>query len=42
VTVRLGRGSASTVEVLSGLNPGDVVILTDMSEFEGNDRVRLK
>lgn len=41
VTVRLGRGSASTVEVLSGLNPGDVVILSDMSQYEGNDRLRL-
>ena len=42
VMVRLGRGSASTVEVLSGLNPGDVVILSDMSEFEGNERLRLR
>jgi multidrug resistance efflux pump len=41
VTVRLGRGSASTVEVLSGLNPGDVVILSDLSQYEGNDRLRL-
>lgn len=42
VNVRLGRGSASTVEVLSGLNPGDVVILTDMSEFENQARLRIK
>ncbi|HET7461267.1 MAG TPA: HlyD family efflux transporter periplasmic adaptor subunit [Longimicrobium sp.] len=42
VNVRLGRGSASTVEVLSGLNPGDIVILTDMSEFEGQARLRIK
>ena len=42
VTVRLGRGSASTVEVLSGLNPGDVVVLSDMSPYEGNDRVKLR
>ena len=42
VTVRLGRGSASTIEVLSGLNPGDVVILSDMTQYEGNERVRLK
>ncbi|MFL5384583.1 MAG: efflux RND transporter periplasmic adaptor subunit [Longimicrobiaceae bacterium] len=41
-TVRLGRGSASTVEVLGGLNPGDVVILSDMTQYEGNDRVRLR
>jgi multidrug resistance efflux pump len=42
VTVRLGRGSASTVEVLSGLNPGDVVILSDMSQYEGNERLKLR
>jgi HlyD family secretion protein len=42
VMVRLGRGSASTVEVLGGLDPGDVVILSDMSEFEGNERLRLR
>lgn len=41
-TVRLGRASASTVEVLSGLNPGDVVILSDMAQYEGNERVRLR
>lgn len=40
-SVRLGRGSASSVEVLSGLNPGDVVILSDMSQYEGMGRVRL-
>jgi multidrug resistance efflux pump len=42
VMVRLGRGSASTVEVLGGLNPGDVVILSDMSQYEGNDRLKLR
>ncbi|HEX8907236.1 MAG TPA: HlyD family efflux transporter periplasmic adaptor subunit, partial [Longimicrobiaceae bacterium] len=42
VSVRLGRGSASSVEVLSGLNPGDVVILSDMSEYEGSSRIRLR
>jgi HlyD family secretion protein len=42
VNVRLGRGSAGTVEVLGGLNPGDIVILTDMSEFEGQSRLRIR
>jgi len=42
VMVRLGRGSATTIEVLSGLAPGDVVILSDMSQYEGIDRVRLR
>ena len=40
--VRLGRGSASTVEVISGLKPGDVVILSDMSTYDGSEKVRLK
>ena len=42
VSVQLGRGSASAVEVLRGLNPGDVVILSDMSQYEDSERVRLK
>ncbi|HEX2091767.1 MAG TPA: HlyD family efflux transporter periplasmic adaptor subunit [Longimicrobiaceae bacterium] len=42
VNVRLGRGSASTIEVISGLQPGDVVILSDMSQWDSADRVRLK
>ncbi|HEY0035662.1 MAG TPA: HlyD family efflux transporter periplasmic adaptor subunit [Longimicrobium sp.] len=40
--VRLGRGSASTVEVISGLKPGDIVILSDMSQYDGSEKVRLK
>ena len=42
VSVRLGRGSASTIEVEGGLQPGDVVILSDMSQWDSADRVRLK
>ena len=42
VNVRLGRGSANSVEVLDGLSPGDVVILSDMSEYEANPRVKLR
>jgi HlyD family secretion protein len=42
VSVRLGRGSATAVEVLGGLKPGDVVILSDMSQYDGAARVRLK
>lgn len=40
--VQLGRGSATTIEVVRGLNPGDVVILSDMSQYDGSERVRLK
>jgi len=41
VQVRIGRVSVSTVEILSGLKPGDQVILSDMSQFDTADRVRL-
>jgi len=40
--VRLGRGSVSQIEVVSGLNQGDVVILSDMSRWESVDRVRIR
>jgi len=41
VPVKLGRSSVSTVEVLSGLEVGDVVILSDMTPWDAHDRVRL-
>ena len=40
--VKLGRASVSTIEVIEGLNPGDQVILSDMSQFDAFDRVQLK
>jgi HlyD family secretion protein len=42
VTVKLGRSSVNTIEVLSGLNVGDVVLLNDMSQFDNVDRVQIK
>lgn len=42
VTVRLGAASVNEIEVVEGLQPGDVVILSDMSQWDGFDRVRLK
>jgi HlyD family secretion protein len=42
LTVKLGRSSVNTVEVLGGLNQGDCVILSDMSAWDGRDRVRLR
>ena len=41
VQVKLGRTSVNTIEVLSGLQPGDRVILSDMSAQDGHDRIRL-
>lgn len=42
VQVRVGRLSVRDVEILDGLNPGDRVILSDMSRWENVERVRLK
>lgn len=39
--VKLGRSSVNTIEVIEGLAPGDRVILSDMSPWDSNDRVRL-
>jgi hypothetical protein len=39
--VRFGRQSGALIEVLSGLEPEDLVIVTDTSELNGFDRVRL-
>jgi HlyD family secretion protein len=41
VAVKLGRSSVSTIEVVEGLLPGDKVILSDMSQWDAQERVRL-
>jgi multidrug efflux pump subunit AcrA (membrane-fusion protein) len=42
VQVLLGKSSVTSVEVVKGLSAGDKVILSDMSQWDGVDRVRLK
>jgi HlyD family secretion protein len=42
VDVALGRASVNTIEVVSGLEEGDVVILSDPSAWDGHDRLKLK
>ena len=42
VQVRLGRSSVNTVEIVSGLNSGEQVVLSDMSAWDAFDRVRLR
>jgi HlyD family secretion protein len=42
VQVTLGKSSVNTVEVVSGLQAGDKVILSDMSAWDAFERVRLK
>ncbi len=41
VPVKLGRRSVQFVEVVEGLQQGDVVILSDMSQYDSFDRVRI-
>ncbi|TSA55361.1 MAG: HlyD family efflux transporter periplasmic adaptor subunit [Planctomycetaceae bacterium] len=40
--VKLGRSSVSTIEVVEGLAPGDEIILSDMSQWDEQDKIRLK
>jgi HlyD family secretion protein len=42
VNVKLGRSSVNTVEILQGLQVGDKVVLSDMSQWDNVDRIRLK
>src|SRR3974390_109205 len=42
VNVKIGRSSVNTVEIKDGLQVGDRVILSDMSQWDNNDRIRLK
>ena len=39
--VQLGRSSVNTIEIVSGLQPGDRVILSDMTPYDANERIRL-
>lgn len=39
--VTFGRSSVSTIEIKNGLQPGDRVILSDMSQYDAYDRIRL-
>jgi len=41
VQVKLGRGSVTTIEILEGLKEGDVVILSDTSQWDSSPRIRI-
>jgi HlyD family secretion protein len=41
VQVKLGKSSVNTIQILGGLDIGDEVVLSDMSRWDGFDRVRL-
>lgn len=42
VTIQLGASSVNDMQVTDGLVEGDVVILSDMSRWDGFDRVKIK
>jgi HlyD family secretion protein len=42
VPVKLGRASASTIQVLSGLSAGDKLIISDMSSWDNVSRMRIR
>ncbi len=42
VLVEVGRGSVNTIEILRGLQVRDSVILSDMSQWDNVDRVRIR
>jgi HlyD family secretion protein len=42
VPVKLGRSSVNTIEIREGLTLGDQVILSDTSQWDGYDRIRLE
>ena len=42
VTVQLGRASVNTIEIRGGLQPGDRVIVSDITNFDNVNRIRLQ
>ena len=42
VPVKVGRASVNSIQVLEGLQQGDIVILSDMSSKDAVDRIRLE
>ena len=41
VNVKLGRASVNTIEIVDGLKVGDRVILSDMTQYDSHERIRL-
>src|ERR1700757_4982351 len=42
ITVKMGRASVNSIQVLEGLRERDVVILSDMSRWDNAERIRLQ
>jgi multidrug efflux pump subunit AcrA (membrane-fusion protein) len=41
VRVKLGRASVNAIEVLDGLNEGDKVVLSDMTNYDNVERIKV-
>ena len=39
--IKLGDSNYEFVEVVSGLKPGDRVVISDMSDFENSNKLKL-
>ena len=42
VPVKVGRASVNSIQILEGLQDGDVVILSDMTRWDGTNKIRLE
>ncbi len=42
VSVKVGRASVNSIQILDGLHEGDTVVLSDMSRWDNTDRIRLQ
>jgi len=42
VTVKFGRAALKDIEIASGLSAGDQVVLSDMSKWDGEDRLGIE
>jgi HlyD family secretion protein len=42
VSLKVGRASVNSIQVIQGLHEGDSVILSDMSRYDSSDRIRLE
>jgi RND family efflux transporter MFP subunit len=42
VSVKVGKASVNSIQILDGLKEGDTVILSDMSRWDSDDKVRLQ
>jgi hypothetical protein len=42
VRVTFGRAALKDIEIVHGLSAGDQIVLSDMSRWDGDDRLRVE